>query len=261
MSSRSLLRSYLAFGQPKPRENILRYLTELVERLILNVALLFVRAPNLNVRSLYLKFKQEGDLSEISKRHGIRLVTLQTQKQTGLDNPAYRFHRDEAFFSYFASHAENLKGSSWLDVGADTGAVSLYLSEILDSTQFELCDVTLAPRCVFPVKQIAGTQLDYGSNSFDLVLFSYVLHHAADNTIQLLRDARRIARKYVVITEDPKETDEDYFWAYTHDRRGTFRGRKEWVQLFAVIGFSLVYETALSCEGHSRHLFVLAPNK
>jgi Methyltransferase domain len=240
---------------------MLLYLIELIKRVILDVALCFVRAPNLKVHSLYLKFKHAGDLSEISERYGIRLTTLQQQKDMGLDNPAYRFHRDESFFSYFASHAESLKGSSWLDVGADRGAVSLYLSEILDSTNFELCDVTLAPRCNFPVKQITGTQLDYECNSFDLVLFSYVLHHAADDTIQLLRDAQRIARKYVVVTEDPKETEADYFWAYAHDKRGTFRGRKEWRQLFSITGFSLVHEKALNCEVHSRHFFLLAPNK
>jgi SAM-dependent methyltransferase len=232
-----------------------------MKRAILKVALYFVRAPNLKVRSSYLKFKHEGDLSKISEQYGIRLTTLQGQKDTGLDNPAYRFHRDANFFLYFASHAESLKGSSWLDVGAGTGAVSLYLSEILDASNFELCDVTLAPRCNFPVKQIAGTQLDYDCNSFDLVFFSYVLHHAADDTIHLLRDAQRIARKYVVVTEDPKEGEEDYLWAYVHDKRGTFRGRKEWIQLFSITGFSLVHEKALNCEVHSRHFFLLSPKK
>lgn len=261
MILRSLLRNCFAFPKPKRRENILRYLTELVARLILNVAVLFVRAPNLNVRSLCLKFKQEGDLSEISKRHGIRLMTLQRQKETGLDNPAYRFHRDKAFFSYLAAHADSLRGSSWLDVGAGTGALSLYLSEMLESTSFELCDVALPSSSNFPVKKIVGTQLDYECNSFDLVFFSYVLHHAGDDTIQLLRDGRRIARKYVLITEDPRQTEEDRLWAYVHDKGGTFRGRKEWLQLFSILGFSLIYDTPLSSDVHSRHFFVLSPNK
>jgi SAM-dependent methyltransferase len=260
MILRSLFGNCFAFREPKRGENILRYLTELVQRLTLNVALAFVRAPNLNVRSLYLKFKHEGDLPTISKRFGIKLMTLQGQKDTGLDNPGYRFHRDEAFFSYFGSHAESLRGSSWLDVGADKGALSLYLSEILESTSFELCDVTLPTCCNFPVKKIAGTQLDYECNSFDLVFFNYVLHHAGDDTLQLLRDARRIARKYVFITEDPRETEEDCLWAHVHDKWGTFRGRKEWLQLFSIIGFSLIYDTSLSSDVHSRHFFVLSPN-
>ncbi|MDQ3563140.1 MAG: class I SAM-dependent methyltransferase [Pseudomonadota bacterium] len=240
---------------------MLLYLFERIKRVLFDVALCFVRNPNLKFHSLNLKFKHEGDLSQISEKFGIRLETLQRQRDTGLDNPAYRFHRDEGFLSYFASHAEVLKGCSWLDVGANTGAVSLYLSEILDSSNFELCDITVARRSNFPVKKIAGTHLDYESNSFDLVFFSYVLHHAADNTIQLLRDAHRIARKYVVVTEDPKETQDDYLWAYMHDRGGTFRGRKEWRELFSTLGFSVVYEKALDCQPHSRHFFLLAPNK
>jgi SAM-dependent methyltransferase len=238
-----------------------RYVIERIARVIFDVALTCSRSPNLKLCSLSLKFKHDGDLSQISKQYGIRLETLQRQRETGLDNPAYRFHRDEGFLSYLASYAESLKGCSWLDVGADTGAVSVYLSEILDSTSFELCDVMLAPQSNFPVRKIAGTHLDYENNSFDLVFFSYVLHHAADDTIQLLRDAHRIARKYVIVTEDPKETDDDCLWAYVHDRRGTFRGRKEWRDLFSAIGFSLIYEKELDCEPHSRHFFFLAPNK
>lgn len=240
---------------------MLFYLIERITRVILDIVLCFVRNPNLKLHSLNLKFKHEGDLPQISKQYGIRLETLQRQKDTNLDNPAYRFHRDEGFFSFFSSHAEGLRGCSWLDVGADRGAVSLYLSEILNSANFEMCDITVTPHSNLPVKQIAGTHLDYECNSFDLVLFSYVLHHAADDTIQLLRDAHRIARKYVVVTEDPKETEDDYYWAYMHDKRGTFRGRKEWMELFATIGFSLVYEKALDCQVHRRHFFLLAPDK
>jgi SAM-dependent methyltransferase len=148
-----------------------------------------------------------------------------------------------------------------LDVGADSGALSVYLSAMLDSENFELCDVELAPRSNFPVRKTAGTHLEYVDNSFDLVLFCYVLHHAGENTIQLLQDAHRIARKYVIVLEDPKETDNDCLWAYVHDRRGTFRGLKEWRDMFSAIGFSLIYEKELDGDPHTRHFFLLAPKK
>jgi len=241
--------------------SMFRYAMERTARVVFDVALTFARSPNLKVRSLALKLKHEGDLKQIGQQYGIGLETLQQQRATGLDNPAYRFHRDEGLLSYFASYAESLKGCSWLDVGADTGALSVYLSAMLDSNNFELCDVTPAPRSNFPVRKIAGTHLDYADDSFDLVFFSYVLHHAADDTIQLLRDARRIARKYVVVTEDPKETDDDCRWAYVHDKHGIFRGRKEWREIFSTIGFSLIYEKELDCNAHTRHFFLLAPNK
>jgi ubiquinone/menaquinone biosynthesis C-methylase UbiE len=159
------------------------------------------------------------------------------------------------------SNAERFKGFSWLDVGAGTGAMSLYLSEIFESTDCELCDVTIPPQSNAPVKHIEGTRLDYQSNSFDIVFFSYILHHAADNTISLLRDAHRIARRYVVVTEDLKDTAADCLWAYTHDERGAFRGRKEWKELFSLTGFSIVYETPLDGHVHSREFFLLTPIK
>jgi len=77
---------------------MLLYLIERIKRVMLDVVVCFVRNPNLKLRSLNLKFKHEGDLVQISKQYGIRLETLQRQKDTGLDNPAYRIHRDEGFF-------------------------------------------------------------------------------------------------------------------------------------------------------------------
>jgi SAM-dependent methyltransferase len=234
---------------------------ESIEKSAVGAALCLCRNPNLKARYSYLKLKHGGSLRAIANQYAIRPQTLENQRDKRLDNPAYRFYRDGLFFAYFVAHAEALKGLSWLDVGADTGAVSLYLSEILDSTNFELCDIAPASRCNFPVRRIDGTHLDYADNSFDLVLFSYVLHHAGDNTIRLLRDAWRIARRFVAVTEDPKDIEDDYAWAYTHDRRGTFRGTSEWLQLFSITGFSVVHEQLLNCETHSRRFFLLTPNK
>ena len=190
------------------------YVTDRLKRLLFEMLLYFGASPAYAVKSSVLKFKLEGELSPICEKFGIRLETPQRQGDLGLDDPAYRFHRDARFFSYFVSNAESFRGCSWLDVGAGTGAMSLYLSEIFHSTDFELCDVQVPPHSNAPVRQIDGTHLDYKSDSFDLVFFSYILHHAADNTIPLLRDAHRIARRYVAVTEDPKETAADRLWAY-----------------------------------------------
>jgi SAM-dependent methyltransferase len=237
------------------------YLTDCLKKLAFRILLCFRRNPTYRLKLTILKFKHKGDLLPTSHKFGIPLNVLRQQRNMGLDNPAYRFHRDAAFFLHFISQAETLNGCSWLDVGAGTGAMSVYLSNILRSTNFELCDVHPPAHSNFPVKRIDGTHLDYGSNSFDLVFFNYVLHHAADNTISLLRDAHRIARRYVVITEDPKETVQDCLWAYKHDDRGTFRGLKEWKELFTLVGFSTVFETALDDHVHRRHFFLLVPNK
>jgi SAM-dependent methyltransferase len=232
-----------------------------LKRLVFEVLRALGRNPGYAVKSRILKFKLCGELPPISEKFNIRLETLEHQNNSGLDVPAYRFHRDAGLFSYLVSNAERFKGFSWLDVGAGTGAMSRYLSEIFESNDFELCDVTIPPQSNRPVKQIEGTRLDHKSNSFDIVFFSYILHHAADDTIPLLRDAHRIARCYVVVTEDLKETAADCRWAYKHDERGAFRGRKEWKELFSLTGFAIVYETPLDGHVHSREFFLLAPIK
>jgi SAM-dependent methyltransferase len=238
-----------------------RYLVERAKRMVFNFLLLFGPNPVYKTKSWILKLKHETDLRPLAGRYKVRLETLERQRETGLDNPAYRFARDEGFFAYMADNAATFKGFTWLDVGADTGALSLYLSEILESTRFDLCDLHVAPQANFPIKKIDGTHLDHEDNSYDLVLFSYVLHHAADDTIRLLRDAHRIARRYVVVTEDPKETVEDCQWAYAHDKRGTFRGHKEWRALFGAMGYSIVHEETLNPYVHSRHFYLLQPLK
>lgn len=237
------------------------YLADFVKQCLYRTLLCFQRNPNYSLKLSIIKHKHESDLSPISRQFGIPLKVLLNQRDSGLDNPAYRFHRDEAFFSHFVSQAKILNGCSWLDVGAGTGALSVYLSNILRSQNFELCDVCPPRHCNFPVRRIDGTHLDYESASFDLVLFNYVLHHAGDNTIPLLRDAHRIARRYVVITEDPKENAQDCLWAYKHDDHGTFRGLREWKELFALVGFSMVFEAPLDGHVHRRHFFLLSPNK
>jgi SAM-dependent methyltransferase len=234
--------------------------TEILKRTALRGLTKVSRNPKYATLLEDLNARRHGDLARLANETGISLETLVHQRDIGLDNPAYRFERDAAFFAYFLAEANRLKGCSWLDVGANTGAVSLYLSEILRSTDFTLCDVHTPPRSNFPVRHIDGTRLDYPDHSVDLVLFSYVLHHAADNAIPLLRDARRIARRNVIVTEDPKETEADRRWAYQDDPGGTYRGLREWRALFILLGFSIVYEASLSHHAHSRHLFVLAPD-
>lgn len=214
--------------------------------------------PGLQLRARELQHRDDNT-DDVQMRLGLSDATLERVLAAGLDNPGYRFARDLPFFEYMSARSAELKGCSWLDVGAGTGCVDLYLADMLQPTSFDLCDVDITAKTAAPVRQIDGTRLDYPDKGYDLVFFTYVLHHAADSTIQLLRDAKRIARTNVIVLEDPKETADDYRWAYRHDRRGTFRGHREWLSLFELLGFSLVHDQPLSADIHSRHLYVLAP--
>ena len=69
------------------------------------------------------------------------------------------------------------------------------------------------------------------SRSHDAVSFMNVLHHAAKQTVPLLRQAADIARHFILITEDiDGVTNRNLLHA--HDPQGIFRSDAEWKQLF-----------------------------
>lgn len=70
----------------------------------------------------------------------------------------------------------------------------------------------------------------FADRSFDTVLFVSVLHHAAGHAPNLLLEAARVARKYVVLVEDlgmPYVRVRNH----RHDKKGTFRIISEWHKL------------------------------
>ena len=81
----------------------------------------------------------------------------------------------------------------------------------------------------------------HADSSQDVVLFHYVLHHASDgDPISLLREARRVTRKYVIVGEDMAGEDpERALRNFFHETAGLFRGPEEWQQLFELLGFKV----------------------
>lgn len=86
-----------------------------------------------------------------------------------------------------------------------------------------------------------GRTLSYGSQSHDLVVFGFVLHHAADHTISLLQHAARVASRYIVILEDLKgRTKYETGNQFNHEPLGTFRGAREWLAMFELLQLTVV---------------------
>lgn len=132
-----------------------------------------------------------------------------------------------------------------LDVGGGNGQLHQNLRDEwpADSFTYDCIDVHASGRC----KQYNGQSLPYEDNSKDLVVFKYVLHHAADNTLGLLREASRVSNGLVVVCEDLKgETEAEAKRNEVHDWHGTFRGASEWEQLFGMLGFRIVQSTQIT---------------
>ena len=88
-----------------------------------------------------------------------------------------------------------------------------------------------------------GAVLPHANDSKDVVVFNYMLHHAADMTLSLLAHARRVARHHVVVVEDLKgESPNETMRQWEHEWHGTYRGADEWRAIFGLLGFTITKE-------------------
>lgn len=80
-----------------------------------------------------------------------------------------------------------------LDVGCGDGMVSALLQAKRPDLDITGIDVLCRKNTHIPVEIFDGTRIPFSNDSFDLILFSDVLHHTEDPLV-LQREARRVAR-------------------------------------------------------------------
>ena len=132
-------------------------------------------------------------------------------------------------------------------MGASDGAVTAYIASafdfqagaydivVPDSNDFSMSENTSKT----PIVLFDGQHIPEPAHSCDITLFSYVLHHAANNTQILLQEAKRVTkpRGYVLIAEDvahpsdPTRTQAALANRPLH-HDAVFRSWSEWRQLF-----------------------------
>lgn len=159
-----------------------------------------------------------------------------------------------------------------LDVGCGNGFIALHLSAILGArvTGIDLNESTEAP---IDYRQFDGTLFPVEKQSFDVVLFCYVLHHA-QNLNTLLDEVRRALRSggLVVVYEDVPQRRWDRLVCKVHNRKWQkrtgpcqFRQEQQWRDTFSSAGFEILSDRPLSrwrklVHPVSRQLFVLRLN-
>jgi SAM-dependent methyltransferase len=87
-----------------------------------------------------------------------------------------------------------------LDVGCGDGLIAKLILEQRPDARLSGLDILLRPQTHIPVAQFDGQNIPHPDNSFDVVMFVDVLHHTDDPMI-LLREARRVARRALVIKD------------------------------------------------------------
>jgi SAM-dependent methyltransferase len=90
--------------------------------------------------------------------------------------------------------------ASVLDVGCGDGQLAALLLERRPDLTIAGVDVLVRDDTYIPVERFDGRRLPAGDGAYDVVMFVDVLHHC-DNQLELLAEARRVARRAVVIKD------------------------------------------------------------
>jgi ubiquinone/menaquinone biosynthesis C-methylase UbiE len=159
--------------------------------------------------------------------------------------------------------------SQVLDVGCGNGFIAHHLSALLQTPVVGL-DVAESTTARISYHQFDGRHFPLADQSFDAVLFCYVLHHAQDAHL-ILNEARRVLRDggLMIIYEDNPVCwwDRAVCWSHNLQWQGktgrcSFRLENGWRSLFSRSGFEVISQRRLSrwrnmAHPVSRNFFVL----
>jgi SAM-dependent methyltransferase len=124
-------------------------------------------------------------------------------------NPLERLHRrhhGRRRLRVLGEHLVDLlpRDASVLDVGCGDGLLTRFVADRRRDLDVRGTDVLVREGSHVPVEPFDGRTLPWSSDSFDVVVFVDVLHHAED-PFGLLRDAARVARRAIVIKDHTLE--------------------------------------------------------
>ena len=105
-----------------------------------------------------------------------------------------------------AKHLSDLlpRDASVLDVGTGDGLIVSLVQSLRPDLKIIGVDVLQRAKTYIPVTWFDGITLPFADKQFDTITFVDVLHHA-DNALDLLREAARLARVAIVIKDHLRE--------------------------------------------------------
>ena len=145
------------------------------------------------------------------------------------------------------------QGSAVLDIGCGDGTIGDLLVERCSEISIEGVEFAPRPLCGIRCRAFDGAKLPFPDWTFDMCLFVDVLHHIDDPTL-LLREARRVTRRFVLIKDHLSENWFDFKTLQFMDWVGNrphgvrlpynYQSHKEWEASFAKCGLSIAQWTS-----------------
>lgn len=106
-------------------------------------------------------------------------------------------------------------------------------------------DVVNEGKCMIP-KLYDGKKIPYKDNSFDVIICSFVLHHIPDYD-SIIKEMKRVTRKFILIHEDTPEYNVDYFFTKLHAKsdwgkcKRCFNKKRDWLEIFRKHNLKITY--------------------
>lgn len=163
-------------------------------------------------------------------------------------------------------------GLKMLDLGCGSGIVS---KEFAEHFKAQLTGVDIIDNRIFPInfKLINGRNLPFSGDEFDVILISYVLHHA-DDPVRLLGEAKRVLRPggKIIIFEDLYQgfiakilchlhgsTYGVLFEHHSGKEQYNFKDLKQWKTVFKTLELRVIFDKRVSrfINPVHKHLFIL----
>jgi ubiquinone/menaquinone biosynthesis C-methylase UbiE len=156
--------------------------------------------------------------------------------------------------------------STLLDIGCGHGLFTKGLQKEFDLKVLG-ADIKDQRKVDIPFLLTDGKSLPLKDESFDFVLIAFVLHHIKEAEL-VLKEAKRVARKKIIIYEDIKEGVwgnlvcffHALFWSILNKMPFTFnfKSQKGWEEIFRKLNLKLVFAKKTFSFPIKRMLFVLS---
>lgn len=183
-----------------------------------------------------------------------------------------RLRRADARQAVRCLAADLREGDHVLDLGCGTGFVGALIAADHGCSVVG-CDVLPMNVALDEFHLFDGRRVPFPSETFDVTVLAYVLHHAVD-PLGLLLEAARVTRRSVIVVEDTPRIVADRLWGRIHVHgfngayglpHGRVRAEAEWLALFAAARLTLVRRHEMGrferFPPNARSQYTLAPER